>query len=71
MSVTLPLLTQHFRNTRMWASVQARTTCIYLFESPRLGTGHGRPSVLGHSLCGMHECQAQKMKTTQPLSSRG
>lgn len=34
MPVSLPLLTQHFRNTRMWASIQAGNTCIILLSLP-------------------------------------
>lgn len=60
------LLPQHFRSTRIWASIQEGTTCIYFAESPRLGIGQRRSWVYGHSLCGMYECQAQKTRTTQP-----
>lgn len=66
MPEALPPLPQHFRSTRMWASMQEATTCIYFAESPRLGTGQRRSWVHGHSLCGMYKDEDHKV-----LSSRG
>lgn len=66
MPEALPPLPQHFRSTRMWASMQEATTCICFAESPRLGTGQRRSWVHGHSLCGMYEDEDHKV-----LSSRG